>query len=94
MSLEDFDRRQLLTFLRAVDRNLESDAAVVVVGGAALSVAYGVEKRTSDIDVIDLVRGLRIPLDPGGRSVVIRALVPIDPGTVGAKRRVKAHVVG
>ena len=57
MSLEDFDRRQLLTFLRAVDRNLESDAAVVVVGGAALSVAYGVEKRTSDIDVIDLVKG-------------------------------------
>ena len=57
MSLEDFDRRQLLTFLRAVDRNLESDAAVVVVGGAALSVGYGVETRTSDIDVIDLVRG-------------------------------------
>lgn len=30
---------------------------------------------------------MRIPLDPGGRSGVIRALVPVDLGAVGAKRR-------
>jgi hypothetical protein len=30
---------------------------------------------------------LRIPPDPGGRSGVIRALVPVDLGAVGAKRR-------
>ena len=30
---------------------------------------------------------LRIPLDPGARSGVIRALVPVDLGAVGAKRR-------
>jgi hypothetical protein len=46
---------------------------------------------------------MRIPLDPGGRSGVIRALVPVDPGAVGAKRRApwfrsgatgEAHAVG
>ena len=57
----------------------------------------------------DLVFGayrdnLGIPLDPGARSGVIRALVPVDVGTVGAKRRalsgvgakrrVWAHAVG
>jgi hypothetical protein len=30
---------------------------------------------------------VRIPLDPGARSGVIRALVPVDLGAVGAKRR-------
>lgn len=54
MSDGEFDRRQLLTFLRAVDRHLASKAEVVVVGGAALSIAYGVERRTSDIDVVEL----------------------------------------
>ncbi len=35
---------------------------------------------------------LRIPADPGGRSGVIRALVPVDVGTVGAKRRALSGV--
>ena len=47
---------------------------------------------------------LRIPVDPGSDSGVTRALVPVDPGAVGAKRRaqsgvgaerrVEAHAVG
>ncbi len=47
---------------------------------------------------------VRIPIDPGGCSGVIRALVPVDVGAVGAKRRalsgvgaerrVEAHAVG
>jgi hypothetical protein len=48
--------------------------------------------------------GVRIPVDLGGCSGVIRALVPVDMGAVGAKRRalfgvgakrrVKAHAEG
>ncbi|HTQ76376.1 MAG TPA: DUF6036 family nucleotidyltransferase [Burkholderiales bacterium] len=74
----DFDRQQLLTFLRAIDRNLRSEVEVVVVGGAALSIAYGVEKRTSDIDVIelkgsneDLARALRLAWEDTGLAVAI-----------------------
>jgi len=74
----DFDRQQLLTFLRAIDRNLRFDVEVVVVSGAALSVAYGVEKRTSDIDVVelkgsneDLGRALRLAREETGLAVAV-----------------------
>jgi hypothetical protein len=39
------------------------------------------------VEAAGYVGKVRIPLDPGARSGVIRALVPVDLGAVGAKRR-------
>jgi hypothetical protein len=47
-----FDRRQLLAFLRAIDRNLPRPASVVVIGGAAAAVAYRAGVMTADIDLM------------------------------------------
>jgi Nucleotidyltransferase of unknown function (DUF6036) len=55
-----FDRSQLVTFLRAIDRNLTADIKIVVVGGAAVVVGYGAEAMTSDIDVLSLAGSERI----------------------------------
>jgi hypothetical protein len=49
--LTKFDRAQLLTFLRSVDRHLPSPTSVVVVGGAAAIIGYRSTVRTSDVDV-------------------------------------------
>jgi hypothetical protein len=46
-----FDRRQLVAFVRALDRNLEQPTTVVVIGGAAAAMAYHAGTRTADIDV-------------------------------------------
>jgi hypothetical protein len=46
-----FDRVQLVTFLRALDRHVRRPASVVVIGGAAASIAYDSGTRTADIDV-------------------------------------------
>jgi hypothetical protein len=49
--LTRFDRRQLVAFVRALDRNLENPASVVVIGGAAAAMAYHAGTRTADIDI-------------------------------------------
>lgn len=46
-----FNRRQLVAFIRALDRNLEKPATVVVIGGAAAAVAYHAGTSTADIDL-------------------------------------------
>lgn len=46
-----FDRRELIVFIRALDRQLERPAAAVVIGGAAASLAYHAGNRTADIDL-------------------------------------------
>ncbi|HEY5050045.1 MAG TPA: hypothetical protein VII50_04030, partial [Acidothermaceae bacterium] len=62
------------------------------------------QKSRLRLGTVARTQPLRIPLDPGTRSGVIRALVPVDVGAVGAKRRalsgvgakrrVKAHAEG
>jgi hypothetical protein len=46
-----FDRRQLVAFVRALDRNLDRPTTVVVIGGAAAAMAYHAGTKTADIDV-------------------------------------------
>jgi len=46
-----FDRRQLVSFLRAIDRNMRRPASAIVIGGAAAAVAYHAGTKTADIDL-------------------------------------------
>lgn len=46
-----FDRAQLVSFLRALDRNLPRPARAVVIGGAAAAVAYDAGTKTADVDL-------------------------------------------
>lgn len=52
-----FGRAQLVAFVRAIDRHLESRASILIVGGAAAAVAYHSDVNTSDIDVFNVVAG-------------------------------------
>jgi hypothetical protein len=49
--LTRFDRAQLITFIRALDAQLQRQATILVIGGAAAAVAYHSGTRTADIDV-------------------------------------------
>lgn len=71
---------ELRRFLTAVDRALERPAEVVIIGGAAAAIAYGVTSGTRDIDTWTRVRtelaaaagrartatGLAVPLAQSG----------------------------
>lgn len=46
-----FGRAQLVSFLRALDRNLLRPARAVVIGGAAAAVAYDAGTKTADVDL-------------------------------------------
>lgn len=50
---DEFDQAQLVTFLRAVDRNFADPLTVVAIGGSAAMLGYGSSVRTSDIDVFE-----------------------------------------
>jgi len=52
-----FDRAQLVAFIRAIDRNLAEKVEIVVIGGAAATVAYGANVTTADVDVFTVVTG-------------------------------------
>jgi hypothetical protein len=45
-----YDADEIRTFLRAVDRNLSATVRVVIIGGGAAALAYGLLSTTEDID--------------------------------------------
>ena len=53
MSLPRFDAAEMKRFLVALDDALDSRVRIVVIGGSALSIGYGVAAATNDIDTYE-----------------------------------------
>lgn len=80
--MRTYGKIELLTFLDALDGHLQAPARLVLIGGSAASLAYGVENVTKDIDTFgddggsvavqravalaQVSSGLKIPLGPAG----------------------------
>lgn len=78
--MRTFLRQQLETFLRAVDAALDEPVEIVVIGGSAAALHYGVARATHDIDTWTNVEarlaaaaararaatGLEVPLQKSG----------------------------
>ncbi len=78
--MRKFSRDQLEEFLRAVDDELDRKVEVVVIGGAAIALAYASKYGTRDIDTWPLFgqldekscerasrkTGLKVPVQPSG----------------------------
>lgn len=76
MTLRRFDRGELETFLRAVDRYLTSPTKIVIIGGTAASLAHGIDATTVDIDLfqsdsIELQRAANLACEETGLDVPI-----------------------
>jgi hypothetical protein len=52
--LTRFDRAQLIAFIRSVDRHLAAKVEATIIGGAAATLGYSSNTRTSDIDVFSM----------------------------------------
>jgi Nucleotidyltransferase of unknown function (DUF6036) len=52
-----FNRAQMVSFIKAVDRHLEEEISLLIIGGAASSLAYDATIRASDIDVYSFIKG-------------------------------------
>jgi len=57
--MRKFHRDELTRFLEAVDKYLSGPKRVVLIGGAAASLAYGIARVTTDIDTIDDIADIR-----------------------------------
>ncbi len=51
-TLESLERKKIVAFLRALDLKTSHRITLYIIGGAAVTLAYAPENRTSDIDVI------------------------------------------
>lgn len=52
-----FDRAELVSFIRAVDRHLTEEVEILVIGGTAAVLGYNAGVHTADVDVFELRRG-------------------------------------
>jgi hypothetical protein len=80
MSLRRFDAAELKRFLVALDEALQIRVQVIVIGGSALALGYGVAAATSDVDTYETrtellheaamvarnVTGLNVPIANSG----------------------------
>jgi Nucleotidyltransferase of unknown function (DUF6036) len=48
-----FNATELRRFLAAIDRHLDAPARMIIIGGSAAALAYGVELVTKDIDTFE-----------------------------------------
>ncbi len=51
-TLEPLEREKIIAFLRALDLKTSRGTTLYIIGGAAVTLAYAPDNRTSDIDVI------------------------------------------
>jgi hypothetical protein len=76
MSLQQHGAPELTRFLSALDEALDSSASIVVIGGSALVLGYGVSAATSDIDTYNSRLDLIEPAAARARMVT-GLLIPI-----------------
>ncbi len=48
--MEDFGAKEIVRFLTAVDANLAAPARMVIIGGGAAALAFGIASTTEDLD--------------------------------------------
>ena len=51
--MQAFNREALVTFLSLIDRELTAPTSVIIIGGAAASLAYHAQRTTTDIDLLE-----------------------------------------
>lgn len=56
--MRKFGRDELTRFLASVDNHLSGPRRIILIGGAAASLAYGISRVTTDIDTIDDITDL------------------------------------
>ena len=57
--MRKFHRNELTRFLESVDEHLPGPRRVILIGGAAASLAYGISRVTTDVDTITDLSDLR-----------------------------------
>lgn len=72
--------RELRTFLKAVDRHAAKGTRLVIIGGAAAALSFGVDGGTLDIDAAVNVDGLRAACEAAREDTGLR--IPLEKATV------------
>lgn len=71
---------EIKTFLKAVDANLAAPFRVVVIGGAAASLAFQSDRGTRDIDTINDSSPIRKAIEAAARATGLQ--IPVSPAGV------------
>lgn len=84
---------EFLAFLRAADRELDSKNRLLIIGGAAAALAYGVAKASTDIDTIgQLPESLKSAFDRA--ADITGTSIPVTPvGVWDAPHDYKSRLV-
>lgn len=74
--MKRFTPTEMIQFLEAVDRLVETPVALVIIGGSALALGYGVSAATTDIDtfgadVEDVQRAAALAREQTGLAVAV-----------------------
>src|SRR4051794_30503425 len=80
--VREFGTRELRAFFAAVDAHLTRRARVIILGGSAIAVGYGVEQGTIDVDTWEtdlrpLARAIALAREETGLDI------PVSDAAVG-----------
>ena len=57
--MEQFSQDDLTRFLASLDSHLTKPRCIVLIGGAAASLGYGISRTTTDIDTLESTADLK-----------------------------------
>jgi hypothetical protein len=78
--MKRFARNEIATFLGAVDRHAPKNSKVVIIGGAAATLSFGVTGGTIDIDTANRVTALQKAGEAAREATGLR--IPMERATV------------
>ncbi|HUU02391.1 MAG TPA: DUF6036 family nucleotidyltransferase [Myxococcota bacterium] len=81
--MKKYSPAELKTFLEAIDRNLENDFTMIIIGGCAAALAYKVDRHSLDIDTIndtsEISQACQVARKETGLNVPVGAAGIADP---------------
>lgn len=80
--MRTFGRDELTRFMKSLDKHLSGPRRVILIGGAAASLAYGITRVTTDVDTIndigELEEALRLASSETGLDVPFQSVAIYD----------------
>lgn len=66
--MKRYTEKQIIEFLKAIDRNLDSKQEIIIIGGTAATLAYKFKEATQDIDTANSIDRIKTAIENAAKA--------------------------